>query len=356
MRYAYQKVFNQTKQQYIDNFGQNKGARKHEKRFGSSDLLPIFNFQPELTFAKQITLIPESELTEEKILGYWEAVMRDYLELRAKNANLVQLNELENSSIETIQILALYQRMYIKNFHCFNTKQHGSLISSYPDALQARIIQSLTQIKTDLIRSRKKLAQKRIDIFIGILQKENVSYAESRALVDYLEHNHVALADILINGLECNDTHQKTKAIFVFFSKFYNSQMEYVKKKECKTNFQSSFRYFYRGSPTEVYQSSLCRFVADGLAIVLDNQQKNKDTKLMELAHNVFCQRCIVPRLIADLLMLISTLAAIGAIVIAYRAIFCSSVFFLNAKTRRESEFEKAYKNNSGLFVATQAT
>lgn len=87
---------------------------------------------------------------------------------------------------------------------------------------------------------------------------------------------------------------------------------------------------------------SLTRFQEEAERIILSNLSSvEKRTQLKACAHHEFEHRHYAPRLLADALMLISSLALIGLAVGITRILTGHSFFFSAEKTRRETEFIK---------------
>ena len=86
--------------------------------------------------------------------------------------------------------------------------------------------------------------------------------------------------------------------------------------------------------------NSLVRFQEKAKELILsDLSVVEKRTQLKACAHDEFKHRDNVPRLLADALMLISSLALVGLVIGVTRVLSGHSFFFSSEKTRREAEF-----------------
>jgi ankyrin repeat protein len=108
LRKLYAIRLQETRAAFVSKWGEQAGEEKFQQRFGANLELPIFEYSGIHHFIKRT---PESDLTDAKIIGYWENMCNDYInEVMVKDRYFVaQLCGYKTGSlIQTIKTLAMY--------------------------------------------------------------------------------------------------------------------------------------------------------------------------------------------------------------------------------------------------------
>jgi len=104
LRKQYETQMVVTKKKFCQQFGVEAGATQFVARFGQSTTLPLFEYSG---MHNQINAIPESDLTDDKIIQMWITITSDFMRKELAKLNGIDIEEISNRDLK---ILAVYGR------------------------------------------------------------------------------------------------------------------------------------------------------------------------------------------------------------------------------------------------------
>lgn len=153
IRKQYEQQYDMMKQKYIDVFGKTEGLEKFTERFGDKKILPIIEYSG---IHNTIKIIPESELTDEKIISLWADMCGSYIEK--------ELEKTENEDIHymTTDDIKLYSMYRIKELNPKIGKQNNAADTNYSAELRVKINAAIKEKRQLLIKKQKNTQQQKI--------------------------------------------------------------------------------------------------------------------------------------------------------------------------------------------------
>lgn len=137
----YEKQYELVKSEYIKHFGEDGGVKKFIQRFGDSKKLPIYEYSG---IHNTIKVVPESELTDEKIIMMWGEMCSTYMKNRLADPKGVDLYDM---SLDDIKIFSMFKKKY----HVL-VKHNGPADVNYPEHLNQAINQEIEKRRMELQR------------------------------------------------------------------------------------------------------------------------------------------------------------------------------------------------------------
>jgi len=199
-QYAIQ--YEKVKNDYVNTFGEKEGLSQFNARFGKNSKLPIYEYSG---IHNTIKHIPDSELTDEKVIAMWVGMCSDYMayELTGKRSA-----DLYRMSIDDIKVCSMYK---LKSFVL--VKHHAPADANYPHALRQKINEAIEKNRLLIIDEIEKILINRF--------KNQESYNEYISVYDdmifnLLPHSQTLLTsfnDIITSTLESD--HQKFEGISI---------------------------------------------------------------------------------------------------------------------------------------------
>lgn len=170
IRKQYETQLVETKKKFCEQFGELVGATRFFARFGQSNVLPLFEYSG---MHNQIKAIPESALTDEKIIQMWVEITSDFMKQELEKVNGVDIDEL---SVNDLKVLSVYRR---------RTDSLGQTLQP-ADASYSPALREIIDIKIE--SERKKLLENVQTKQLAALQSGTLSPLSQQVVNTILKH------------------------------------------------------------------------------------------------------------------------------------------------------------------------